>query len=96
MAKENKNTNGRIVVRLTNGVRVYPNGEQAKGYVQTFRRNEFQLFQKNMDKLGYTILEVISDPFGLTTFVKGTKKVKVKEAETGNTEDTSVAEQSKQ
>lgn len=38
--------------------------EDSKPYVQTFKYNEWQVFKKNYKNLGFTIVDVLKDPFG--------------------------------
>lgn len=38
--------------------------EDSKPYVQTFKYNEWQVFKKNYKNLGFTIIDVLKDPFG--------------------------------
>ena len=38
--------------------------EESKPYVQTFKYNEWQVFKKNYKNLGFTIVDVLKDPFG--------------------------------
>ena len=38
--------------------------EESKPYVQTFKYNEWQVFKENYKNLGFTIVDVLKDPFG--------------------------------
>ena len=38
--------------------------EESEPYVQMFTYSEWQLFKKHFKSLGYTIMEVINDPYG--------------------------------
>lgn len=38
--------------------------EESMPYIQMFTYGEFQLFKKNADLLGYSVLKVLYDPYG--------------------------------
>lgn len=55
-----------LTLRIVRGRRYNPmtGKEESHPYVQSFTFGEWRVFKKNYKRLGYTILEVINDPFG--------------------------------
>ena len=55
-----------VVLKVVKGRRFNPNtgAEESKPYQQVFSFSEWQNFKKHYVSLGYTITEVINDPFG--------------------------------
>lgn len=60
-----KGTEKMVHVSIVRGRRFNPNTgkEESKPYVQVFTFAEWQLFKKNFRDLGYTIMEVLHDPY---------------------------------
>lgn len=62
-----KGTEKLVHVQLAKGRRFNPNTgkEETKPYVQTFTFGEWQLFEKNYKRLGFTVLSVLHDPYNV-------------------------------
>lgn len=62
-SKRGKN---RVFLKIRKGTKFDPNTGKPIGvpYVQSFSYGEWLNFSKNFDKLGYTVMEVLYDPYG--------------------------------
>lgn len=65
-AKEVESGDKLIRLKLVKGARFnpYTGEEMAKPYKQAFTYSEWLLFKDNFKRLGITIVEVVSDPYG--------------------------------
>lgn len=61
-----KGTEKMVHLKLVKGRRFNPitGVEESKEFVQMFTYSEWQLFKKHFENLGYTIMEVLHDPYG--------------------------------
>lgn len=57
-----------VHVKIVRGRRFNPNtgAEETLPYVQKFTRGEWRLFKKHHKKLGYSIMEIMYNPYGST------------------------------
>lgn len=57
-----------VHVKIVRGRRFNPNtgAEETQPYVQKFTRGEWRLFKKHHKKLGYSIMEIMYNPYGST------------------------------
>ena len=64
--KPEEGTENMLHLKVVRGRRFNPmtGKEQSKPYVQTFNKGEWENFKKFHASIGYTILEVLHDPFG--------------------------------
>lgn len=64
--KPEEGTENMLHLKVVKGRRFNPmtGEEQSKAYVQTFNKGEWDNFKKFHTSIGYTILEVLHDPFG--------------------------------
>lgn len=61
-----KGTEGMVHLLIVRGRRFNPKTgkEESRAYTQIFSVNEFNLFKKNANLLGYSVLKVLHDPTG--------------------------------
>ena len=61
-----KGTEKLVYLSIVRGRRFNPmtGKEESMPYVQMFTYGEFQLFKKNANLLGYSVLKVLHDPYG--------------------------------
>lgn len=57
-----------VHVKIVRGRRFNPNtgAEETQPYVQKFTKGEWRLFKKHHKKLGYSIIEIMYNPYGST------------------------------
>ena len=70
-----KGTEKMVHVMISRGRRFNPQTgkEESKPYMQYFTHGEFLLFKKNAALLGYVIMKVLHDPYGIASETVVTK-----------------------